>query len=237
MAEHQNALGQPVGAPVEAWEGSQPPPETGLVGDHVRLDRLDPEAHGQQLFEAFTADTDEARWTYLGVGPFASADSLKAWLESVYQGQDPLFYTVMVDGRALGLLSYLRIDPAMGVIEIGHIHFGAALQRSIASTEALYLMMARAFDELGNRRLEWKCHALNAPSRRAALRLGFQYEGTFRQARVVKGRNRDTAWFSIIDSEWPALRDAFKAWLAADNFDASGQQRRSLGAFMKGPRP
>jgi len=149
-------------------------------------------------------------------------------------GDDPLFHAVVDErsGDAVGVLAYLRIDPQNGAIEVGHINFSPRLQRTPAATEALYLMARRAFDELGYRRYEWKCDSLNAPSRRAATRLGFQFEGLFRQAGVYKGRNRDTAWFSILDAEWPALRTAYEQWLASENFDADGRQRRSLGDLI-----
>ena len=185
--------------------------------------------HAEALFRAFAADTLNASWTYLPYGPFASETAFGDWLAGTCRGEDPLFHTILdTDGRALGLSSYLRIDPGNGVIEVGHIHFSPALRRKALATEAMALMMARVFDELGYRRYEWKCDALNAPSRAAAHRLGFTYEGTFRQAAVVKGRNRDTAWFSVLDSEWPDLRARFARWLDPGNFDAEGRQRSAL---------
>jgi len=169
-------------------------------------------------------------WTYLPYGPFASSDSYRAWLEMVQDGTDPMFFAIVVDGAALGVASYLRTDLDNGSIEVGHLAYSPALQRSTAATEAMYLMMRRVFDDLGYRRYEWKCDSLNAPSRRAAERLGFSYEGTFRQARVRRGRNRDDAWFSIVDGEWPAIREGFEAWLDPSNFDAEGKQRRSIAS-------
>lgn len=150
---------------------------------------------------------------------------------------DPLFYAIVDNtGKATGVAAYMRIDPSNGVIEVGHLNFSPALQRTAAATEAMYLMMRRAFDELGYRRYEWKCDSLNAPSRRAAERLGFGFEGEFRQAIVYKERNRDTTWYSIVDAEWPARKKAFEGWLASGNFDSAGHQRRSLFEFMRDVR-
>jgi RimJ/RimL family protein N-acetyltransferase len=164
------------------------------------------------------------------VGPFADLSSYRAWLDQVAKGNDPLFHAIIdkSSGKPVGVATFMRIDPPNGVIEVGNINYSPLLQRKPAATEAMYLMMVRVFDELGYRRYEWKCDSLNAPSRAAALRLGFRYEGLFRQAVVYKGRNRDTAWFSIIDSEWPALKRAYQQWLAPENFDARGQQKRKL---------
>ena len=161
-------------------------------------------------------------------GPFADFASFEEWLEQIAEQSDPMFHSILVHGAARGLAAYLRITPAMGVIEVGNISYAPSLQRTRAATEAMYLMMRRAFDELGYRRYEWKADALNAPSGRAALRLGFNYEGTFKQAVVYKGRNRDTAWYAITDAEWPRVRDALEAWLDPANFDAAGQQLRTL---------
>jgi len=168
-------------------------------------------------------------WTYLHSGPFASLEEYLAWLEPRPASADPLFFAFVdtAGNRATGLGSYLRIEPAAGSIEIGHLQFSPLLQRTPAATEAMYLMMRNAF-ELGYRRYEWKCDSLNAASRRAAERLGFTFEGVFRQALVYKGRSRDTAWYSVLDTEWPALQRGFRAWLQPENFDDSGRQRRSL---------
>lgn len=200
-----------------------------MVGRYCRLERLDPARHGSALFEAFAADTHGLGWTYLPYGPFETAAALRAWLDNVATTEDPLFYTILDDtGTPVGLASYLRIFADIGSIEVGHIHYSVALRRSRAATEAMYLMMRRAFDELGYRRYEWKCDALNAPSRSAADRLGFVYEGTFRKHTIYKGRSRDTAWYSVIDEEWPARKGAFEAWLDPANFDAGGKQKRAL---------
>jgi RimJ/RimL family protein N-acetyltransferase len=172
---------------------------------------------------------DPEIWTYLPDGPFADVAAYREWLEAASGSADPHFYTVVADGRPAGVVSLLAIEPAHGTIEIGHVWFGPALQRTPAATEAIFLLARHAFDDLGYRRLEWKCNALNAASRRAAERFGFRYEGTFAQHRVFKGRNRDTAWFAITDAAWPPIRAGFQAWLAPENFDADGRQRRSLG--------
>ena len=199
-----------------------------MEGQYCALTPLDPKAHAQALFNAFAKDVENVDWAYLPYGPFDSLPALQAWLEEIARKSDPLFYTVMDrQGKAVGVASYLRISPANGSIEVGHIHFSPQLQRTPAATEAMYLMMKRAF-ALGYRRYEWKCNALNERSRRAALRLGLSYEGIFRQATVAKGRNRDTAWYATIDLEWPTLKTAFETWLDPANFDASGKQKMSL---------
>ena len=206
-----------------------------LSGDRVRLEPLDPERHADELFAAATAG-DPRLWDYLPYGPFADAGGMRAHLARQARSNDPLFLAVVdaATDRAAGVVSYLRIEPEHGCIEIGHIWFGAALQRTAAATEVIYLLARHAFDELGNRRLEWKCDAANARSRRAAERFGFTFEGVFRQHMIVKGRNRDTAWYSILDGEWPAVRAGFEAWLDGANFDAEGRQRRSLAELARG---
>jgi RimJ/RimL family protein N-acetyltransferase len=197
-----------------------------MAGAYCILEKLDPARHGAALWQALSLDADARHWTYLPYGPFETEADYIGWLKEVAPKNDPLFYAILNagTGRAVGLASYLRIDPAMGVIEVGHLRFSSLLQRRPAATEAMYLMMRRAFDELGYRRYEWKCDALNAPSRAAAVRLGLSFEGVFRQAVVVKGRNRDTAWYAITDVDWAALRERFERWLRADNFDADGGQ-------------
>jgi RimJ/RimL family protein N-acetyltransferase len=211
------------------------PDDAPLVGRLVQLHRLDPAAHAEDLFAAQSAG-DPRLWSYLPYGPFEDISALSAHLRAQAAAEDPWFYAVVVDGHAVGVVSYLRGDATNGVIEIGHIWFGAALQRTPAATEVVALLARHAFDVLGVRRLEWKCDAANARSRAAAERFGFTYEGTFRQHLIVKGRNRDTAWFSIIDGEWPAVRDAFAAWLDPANFDASGAQRVSLASLRRDAR-
>jgi RimJ/RimL family protein N-acetyltransferase len=230
-----NPFGQPVGFPVPNWAPPPLPPREAMAGRFCRLEPLDPDRHAAALFEADTADADERSWTYLAYGPFRDLPNYRTWLAANCLGDDPLFFAVIdaADGRPAGLASYLRITPASGSIEVGHIHCAPRLQRSAAATEAMYLMMERAF-ALGYRRYEWKCDALNAASRTAAQRLGLSFEGVFRQATVYKGRNRDTAWYAAIDTEWPALRQAFRAWLAPTNFDAAGRQRTRL-SDLTGP--
>jgi RimJ/RimL family protein N-acetyltransferase len=224
-----NAFGQSIGAPLPNWSPRPFPPRADLSGRFCHLAPLEP-AHAAALHAAHALDADGRNWTYLPYGPFASAAEYARWVEWAASQQDPQFFAIVERASELpvGVASYLRIEPAMGVIEVGHLAFSPLLQRRPAATEAMYLMMKRVFDELGYRRYEWKCDSLNAPSRRASERLGFTYEGTFRQMNVIKGRNRDTAWFSIIDAEWPALRAAFERWLDPANFDADGRQRRSL---------
>jgi RimJ/RimL family protein N-acetyltransferase len=206
-----------------------------LTGARVRLERLDPDRHGDELFAAGGAEAgDPQLWAYLPYGPFdGDRAGFDAHLRDQAAAEDPWFYAVvdLASGRASGVVSYLRGDAVHGSIEIGHIWFGAALQRTPAATEGIFLLARHAFEDLGHRRFEWKCDAANARSRAAAERFGFTYEGTFRQHMVVKGRNRDTAWFSILDGEWPAVRDAFVAWLADANFGEDGAQRASLAAL------
>jgi RimJ/RimL family protein N-acetyltransferase len=201
-----------------------------MTGRFCRLDPLSADRHGADLHAANVRDTEGRMWTYLAYGPFKGLDAYLGWARRMEASTDPLFHAVIdaTSGKAVGVASYLRIEPEVGVIEVGHIAFSPLLQRTPAATEAMYLMMRRAFDELGYRRYEWKCDALNAPSRDAAERLGFTFEGVFRQATIYKGRNRDTAWYSILDREWPARQAAFEAWLDSANFDRQGRQRRSL---------
>jgi RimJ/RimL family protein N-acetyltransferase len=226
----ENALGQPVGFALPDWAGAQRPPRTPMEGRFCRLEPLDPARHAAALHDAYSEDREGRLWSYLPIGPFATADDYRTWLEGRVTGDDPVCHAIvdLASGLPVGTANYLRIDPAGGSIEVGSITYSPRLQKTTAATEAMYLMMRRAFDELGYRRYEWKCDALNAASRGAAERLGFTYEGLFRQATVYRRRNRDTAWFSIIDREWPARRAAFEAWLAPSNFDADGRQHRPL---------
>ncbi|MPZ10202.1 MAG: GNAT family N-acetyltransferase [Kiloniellaceae bacterium] len=235
----RNDLGQPVGEEIPDWLPREAPPRTPMAGRLCRVEPLDPAAHAEDLFAAYGEDREGRNWTYMGYGPFASLGAFRDWMEKSCLGADPLFHAVVdsKSGKALGVASYLRIDQAMGVIEVGHIHLSPALQGTAMATEAMALMMARVFDELGYRRYEWKCNALNLASRRAALRLGFSFEGIFRQAMIVKGRNRDTAWFSILDKEWPEAKAAFEAWLAPVNFDAEGRQKRGLAEIRAAGLP
>lgn len=221
-----------LGAEVAGWT---PPPRPGrmtLAGHYATLEPLDPDRHAAGLHAANLADP--AMWTYLPYGPFPSGDAYRAWAAGAAATDDPLFFAVRGadTSRLGGVMSYLRIAPEAGSIEIGHIALSAGMQRTPAATEAMALMIGWAF-EAGYRRLEWKCNALNLASRRAAERLGLSYEGIFRQATVVKGRNRDTAWFAAIDAEWPALKAAYAAWLEPSNFDAAGRQRLRLSDLTR----
>jgi len=219
---------KPFGAPVPDWTPPPRPEMDSLQGRYATLERLDATRHAADLFDCYAED--DGIWDYLPVGPFHSAAQFHRWAADAAQLADPYLLAIRnhATGRVEGQASFLRIAPEGGAIEVGFINYSPALQRTAAATEAMVLMMAWAFDA-GYRRYEWKCDALNAPSRRAAQRLGFSYEGLFRQATIVKGRNRDTAWFSVIDSEWPALKEAFEAWLAPSNFDAAGIQKERLG--------
>jgi RimJ/RimL family protein N-acetyltransferase len=194
-------------------------------GERVALRPIDPDADAEPLYEA---GRDPSIWTYLPYGPYSEVEELRLALLEEAASDDPIFYVAEVGGTPLGIASYLRITPQHGVIEIGHIWFGTPLQRTPAATEAIYLLARHVFDDLGWRRLEWKCNAANAASRRAAERFGFTFEGVFRKHQIVKGENRDTAWYSIVDDEWPARRRGFEQWLAPDNFDENGLQRRTL---------
>ncbi|MTW18486.1 GNAT family N-acetyltransferase [Rhodoplanes serenus] len=219
----------PVGPPVDATPAKRPS-RTAMPGRFVDLVPFEPAAHAADLYEATNGPERERLWCYLGDGPFDSRAAFDAYLARSFGGDDPLLFAIVdrTSGRTVGHASYLRIDPANRAIEVGHLLFSPALARTPGATEAMALMMGRAFDALGYRRYEWKCDVLNAPSRAAALRLGFTFEGVFRAHMIRKGRGRDTAWFSIIEEEWPARRAAFAAWLSPDNFDAEGRQRRRL---------
>ncbi len=221
----------PLGEPVPGWTPRPRPPRDPMTGRYVTLTPLLPD-HA----EALHAAAEDSVWTYLGYGPFDSAAGYRAWVEANATTDDPLFFAVLVDGVPRGVVSYLRHDEANGVSEIGHIWYAPSIQRTPATTEAAYLLCRRVFDDLGYRRLEWKCNALNQPSRDAAARFGFAYEGVFRNHYVVKGRNRDTAWFGMTDGDWPAVKDAFEAWLDPANFDDDGRQRRSLTELRAGSR-
>lgn len=220
----------PVGTTLEDWQPRIHPPRTTMAGKYCRLEAFSPEHHAEELFKAYALDTEGRNWAYLSSGPFASLEEFKQWCENICTGDDPLFFTVIDKGsdKPTGVASYLRVDTAIGNIEVGHIHFSPLLQGTRMATEAMYLMMCRVFDELGYRRYEWKCNALNAPSCKAAERFGFQFEGIFRQATISKNRNRDTAWFAMLDEDWPRIKPGFERWLADDNFDATGLQIRSL---------
>ncbi|MDQ3281347.1 MAG: GNAT family N-acetyltransferase, partial [Acidobacteriota bacterium] len=229
MSQLQNRFGQPIGFPVEGWTPRPWPPQTPMIGRTCRVEPLDLDGHAAELHEA-NVEGDGRNWTYLNSEPFTDPGEYRAWLAKMTAAPDPFFHAIVdaASGKAVGVAAFLRIEPAHGVIEVGHINYSPRLQRTTAATEAMYLMMRRVFDELGYRRYEWKCGDLNAPSKAAAKRLGFQYEGLFRQALVYKKRNRDTAWFSMIDREWPAIKAEYERWLDPANFDADGRQRTAL---------
>ena len=206
-----------------------------LAGRAVTLVPLNADAHADALFEGANGGERDRVWTYLFDGPYPDRAAFRANIASKAMSEDPLFFAVIdnASGKAVGYQTFLRIEPKHRVIEVGAIMYTPALQRTIGATEAQYLFARHVFDDLGYRRYEWKCNSLNAPSRRAALRLGFSFEGVFRQHMIVKDRNRDTAWFSMLDSEWPARRAAFEQWLAPENFDSSGRQRVSLSMLNR----
>lgn len=231
-----NVYDQPIGDALPAWTARALPSPAPISGRFCRLEPLDAARHADDLFTAYSQAPDDRAWTYMATGPFATLADYRAHATQAAAAPGFLHYAVidLHTGRAVGTLALMRMDPANGVIEVGFVTFSPLLQRTPISTEAQFLLMQYAFDGLGYRRFEWKCDSLNAPSLVTAKRLGFQFEGIFRQAVVYKGRSRDTAWFSILDTEWPALRAAFTQWLAADNFDAQGQQRQSL-AQLRAP--
>ena len=238
MPSRLNALGQPIGQPVDNWVTPSRPSRSVMDGHYCRLEPIDTDRHAPELYAAFSEDTENRIWTYMASGPFPDEASFREWMSKTCLGDDPLFYAIVdkTTGKAAGCASFLRIAPAHGVIEVGNITFSPLLRQTSAATEAMFLMMQHVFSDLGYRRFEWKCDHLNAASRRAAERLGFSFEGIFRQAIIYKGRNRDTAWYSIIDREWPVLEQAFTAWLDSVNFDSTGCQKMALGELIAGYR-
>ncbi len=230
QTQRLNEFGQPIGADVPNWTPRAHPGREMLHGQYCRLEPLSAERHADSLFQAYQRAEDGRDWTYLPIGPFDDRSEFGLYLQRIETSEDPLHYTAidMASGLALGTLALMRVDSAHGVIEVGLIAYSPALKHTRIATEAQFLFMKYVFDTLGYRRYEWKCDSLNEPSRNAALRLGFRYEGIFRNAWVYKGRSRDTAWYSIIDTEWPQLRQAYETWLSPDNFDTDGRQRSSL---------
>jgi len=218
---------------LQNWTPRPRPERKVLEGRYVRLEPLDPQKHGDELFAASSVTDADQRFTWLFEFPPATRAEFEPWLEKVSKSEDPLFYAVIdkASGKVAGRQTLMRIDPVHGVIEIGNIYWGPLISRKPAATEAQFLFMQYIFDELGYRRYEWKCNNDNTPSKRAAERFGFTFEGIFRQHMVAKGKNRDTAWYSIIDSEWPALKNAYQAWLAPENFDSDGQQIKRFEEF------
>lgn len=236
MSILKNEFDQPIGAEIPGWSPPERPSRLCLHGSYCRVEPFDLDAHLPDLFQAFSGDDSD--WTYLAYGPFKDFSSFRDWAQKACLGEDPLFFTLRDNetGKPGGMASYLRITPVAGTIEVGHIHFGHDLKRGRAATEAMFLMIDYAFS-LGYRRYEWKCNALNAPSREAALRLGFTFEGTWRQANVSRGRNRDTCWYSIIDVDWPRIRTGFRQWLDPGNFDNNGRQHLRLQDCMDPKQP
>lgn len=238
MAHSINRFGQPVGPEVTEWKGVERPPHEPMAGQFCRIEPLNTKSHVDELYEAFAEDIDGILWTYMFVGPFKSKENFRSWIEEACKTDDPLFHAIIdaSTNKAVGIASYLRIQPDVGVIEVGNITYSTRLQRTPMATEAMFLMMARAFDELGYRRYEWKCDALNDASCRAAKRLGFSFDGIFEQAIVYKSRNRDTAWYSILDRDWSHLKNAYNSWLDQSNFDDRGAQKQKLQYFISSGR-
>lgn len=232
-----NELGQPVGFDLPGWQSPPFPPHVSLPGRYCRLEPLDAARHTRDIFDAQAQDRDGSRWTYSFHGPYPDFAAYEQWARGVESSRDPQFYAIVdqPSGRAVGTCAYMRIEPRHGVIEIGNIYFSPQLAQTRAATECMFLLMANAF-ALGYRRYEWKCDSCNMPSRAAAERYGFTFEGIFRQATVYKGRNRDTAWFSITDKEWPAIKGAYERWLEPGNFDPSGNQKSKLADLIASAR-
>jgi RimJ/RimL family protein N-acetyltransferase len=224
--------GLPIGAEVDA-SAAQRPKRSSLRGRLVTVVPLDPVAHEEALYDGTHGPDREKLWLYMGAGPFNDRASFRAYLDKLAVSDDPLSFTIITnsDGRAAGHASYMRMTPEHRVIEVGNIFYTPSLARSAAATEAMYLMAKHVFEDLNYRRYEWKCNALNEPSRRAALRLGFSFEGIFLQHTIQKGRNRDTAWFAMLDHEWPLRKAKFEAWLRPENFDESGKQRAAFSTM------
>lgn len=225
----KNQFNQPISYPIKNWQPKEIPSQLEMLGNYCKLQLIDVKQHAEKLFYSLSIENDGSSWTYLPYGPFKTTDDFSRWLQKTADQADTVLYAIL-DRMELpiGIAGYLRINPEHGVIEIGHLHFSKLLQKTPAATEAIYLMMAHIFDELKYRRYEWKCDALNQPSRNAAERFGFTFEGIFRQCNVFKERNRDTAWFSVIDSEWPAIKNKFIKWLHSTNFDHAGNQKCRL---------
>jgi RimJ/RimL family protein N-acetyltransferase len=234
LKNQTNELGMTVGFKVENWVAAQLPTHNILTGEHCRCEPLKLKDHSEDLCQAYQQDKENRIWVYLPYGPFETLESYRQWMKSACFNGDPFFYAI-VDNRsdkAIGVASYLRITPDQGSIEVGHINYSPELQGTASATEAMYLMMKNAFD-LGYRRYEWKCNALNEKSRNAAVRLGFTFEGIFRQMMVVKGQNRDSAWYAVLDREWPEIDRAFRLWLSPGNFDSDGLQKLALSDLTR----
>ena len=235
MTQNCNQYGQPIGESLANWSARPVPGDVSSQGTFCCLEPLDVARHASDLYAAYRSAPDGRDWTYMFAGPFKDEGEYRHYAEKAAHSADPKHYAVIDNalGKAVGTLALMRVDPGNGVIEVGNVAFSPLLKQKPASTEAQFLLMQYVFDTLQYRRYEWKCDSLNSPSRKAADRLGFTFEGIFRQAVIYKGRSRDTAWFSIIDSEWPALKATFLAWLSAENFDSDGKQLRTLAEIRK----
>jgi RimJ/RimL family protein N-acetyltransferase len=233
MSIRLNRYGQPIGPEIAGWSPRPRPPRGELAGLYCRLEPFNPQRHGAELYAAYMEAADDRDWTYLSDERPESREDFASYITKLASSADPLHFAIIEahSNRALGTAALMRIDPAHGSVEVGSINFSPRLKRTAAATESMYLMMRLAFDDLGYRRYEWKCDSLNAPSRAAAERYGFTFEGIFRNAIVYKGRGRDTAWYSITAQEWPRVKAAFEAWLEPTNFDERGRQRRRLQDF------
>jgi RimJ/RimL family protein N-acetyltransferase len=239
MATRLNQYGQPIGPPVDGWSARPRPQRTVMSGRYCRLEPVDVERHGVDLYAAYMEAPDDRDWTYLFSARPQTPEDFHSFLDKLRTSEDPLHFAIVDTSthKAVGTAALMRIDPVHGNIEVGSITFSPRLKKTRAATESMYLLMRRAFDELGYRRYEWKCDSLNAPSRSAAERYGFTFEGIFRNAIVYKGRSRDTAWYSITAQEWPRVRAAFEAWLDPANFDAQGNQKQRLEARVPCSNP
>ncbi|WP_316672942.1 GNAT family protein [uncultured Tolumonas sp.] len=234
MTVRLNEFQQPIGAALSDWQGATFPSATTLAGLYCKLERIDAVRHAKDLYEAYQSAPDARDWTYLFAGPFDTFEAYLSYLTTAAKLTDPMHYAVidLASGKAVGTLALMRIDASNGVIEVGAVTYSPRLKRTRISTEAISLLVKYVFEDLGYRRFEWKCDSLNAPSRAAALRYGFKFEGIFRQAIVTRQRNRDTAWHSIIDSEYPVLQTAYDKWLDKCNFDEAGKQIERLTDFI-----
>ena len=231
---NKNKLGQLIGKPVNDWKICKFPPKLKMEGKYCVIEILNIKKHAEDLFNSFAKDIKNYDWTYLHYGGFKTLIEFKEWLDKDCLNNDPLFHTIIDKNQniAVGMASYLRIHEKIGNIEVGHIHYSFSMQKKPIGTEAMYLMMKRVFDELGYRRYEWKCDSLNERSCKAAKRFGFTFEGIFKQHNIVKGHNRDTAWFSIIDKDWDRIKKNYEIWLDKTNFNREGKQNKSLTSLM-----
>lgn len=234
MPPPQNEFEQPIGPPVPGWTARAEPPRTPMLGRFCRVEPVDVERHVEDLYEAFSEAPDARDWTYLTAGPFPDFASYRDYLTVAAASLDPFHHAIidLASGKAIGTAALMRIDKPNGAIEVGSVAYSRRLKHTAVASEAMFLFMQRVFDELGYRRYEWKCDHFNSASRAAALRYGFRFEGIFRNATIYKGRSRDTAWYAMIEADWPAIRRAYEQWLQPANFDQSGQQRTRLADLI-----